>query len=152
MNGKRAKPKSDGRRPVASPAAAELESGSGRWNQLLEYVRLLVSLIEAQPEPAAQNRSCCELALQEHPPWEPARWQRRLNFPVWICVMRATGVKNPALEERLLVSIAQRGIEEPLAGVQREQANVFLNGFKCYRCAHKLQLRIVPWPPWERTK
>jgi hypothetical protein len=54
-------------------------------------------------------------------------------------------MKNPGLEERLLVSIAQRGIEEPLEGVQREQANVLLNGFKRYRCAHKLQLRSVPY-------
>jgi hypothetical protein len=54
-------------------------------------------------------------------------------------------MKNPWLEERLLVSIAQRGIEEPLEGVQRQQANILLNGFKRYRCAHKLQLRSVPY-------
>ena len=54
-------------------------------------------------------------------------------------------MKNPWLEERLLVSIAQRGIEEPLEGVQREQASILLNGFKRYRCAHKLQLRSVPY-------
>ena len=54
-------------------------------------------------------------------------------------------MKNPGLEERLLVSIAQRGIEEPLEGVQRERTNVLLNGFKRYRCAHKLQLRTVPY-------
>jgi len=53
-------------------------------------------------------------------------------------------MKNPGLEERLLVSIAQRGIEEPLEGVQRQQASILLNGFKRYRCAHKLQLRSVP--------
>ena len=54
-------------------------------------------------------------------------------------------MKNPGLEERLLVSIAQRGIEEPLEGVQRQQASILLNGFKRYRCAHKLQLRSVPY-------
>lgn len=54
-------------------------------------------------------------------------------------------MKNPGLEERLLVSIAQRGIEEPLEGVQREQANILLNGFKRYRCARKLQLCSVPY-------
>jgi hypothetical protein len=54
-------------------------------------------------------------------------------------------MKNPGLEERLLVSIAQRGIEEPLEGVQREQASILLNGFKRYRCAYKLQLRSVPY-------
>jgi len=41
-------------------------------------------------------------------------------------------MKNPGLEERLLVSIAQRGIEEPLEGVQRQQASILLNGFKRY--------------------
>jgi predicted transcriptional regulator len=54
-------------------------------------------------------------------------------------------MKNPGLEERLLVSIAQRGIEEPLEGVQRQEASILLNGFKRYRCAHKLQLRSVPY-------
>jgi hypothetical protein len=54
-------------------------------------------------------------------------------------------MKNPGLEERLLASIAQRGIQEPLEGVQREQANILLNGFKRYRCAHELQLRSVPY-------
>ena len=29
--------------------------------------------------------------------------------------------------------------------MQREQTTVLLNGFKRYRCAHKLQLRIVPY-------
>ena len=54
-------------------------------------------------------------------------------------------MKNPGLEERLLVSIAQRGIEEPLEGVQCQQASILLNGFKRYRCAYKLQLRSVPY-------
>jgi hypothetical protein len=54
-------------------------------------------------------------------------------------------MKNAALEERLLASIAQRGIEEPLEGVQLQDASVLLNGFKRYRCARKLQLRSVPY-------
>jgi len=49
-------------------------------------------------------------------------------------------MKNAALEERLLASIAQRGIEEPLEGVQLQDASILLNGFKRYRCARKLQL------------
>lgn len=54
-------------------------------------------------------------------------------------------LKQPALEERLLASIAQRGIEEPLEGVEVQQGQVLLNGFKRYRCARKLQLSLVPY-------
>jgi hypothetical protein len=54
-------------------------------------------------------------------------------------------LKQPALEERLLVSIAQRGIEEPLEGVDVQAHPVLLNGFKRYRCARKLQLTVVPY-------
>ena len=54
-------------------------------------------------------------------------------------------MKNAALEERLLASIAQRGIEEPLEGVQLQDASILLNGFKRYRCARKLQLHSVPY-------
>jgi KorB domain len=54
-------------------------------------------------------------------------------------------LKQPALEERLLASIAQRGIEEPLEGVEVGQAQVLLNGFKRYRCARKLRLATVPY-------
>jgi hypothetical protein len=43
-------------------------------------------------------------------------------------------MKNAALEERLLASIVQRGIEEPLEGVQLQDASILLNGFKRYRC------------------
>jgi hypothetical protein len=54
-------------------------------------------------------------------------------------------LKQAAVEARLLASIAQRGIEEPLEGVEVEQASVLLNGFKRYRCARKLQLHTVPY-------
>ena len=54
-------------------------------------------------------------------------------------------LKQPALEERLLASIAQRGIEEPLEGVEVRQAQVLLNGFKRYRCARQLRLATVPY-------
>ena len=54
-------------------------------------------------------------------------------------------MKNAELEERLLASIAQRGIEEPLEGVQLQDASILLNGLKRYRCARKLQLRSVPY-------
>ena len=49
-------------------------------------------------------------------------------------------LKAPAVEERLLGSIAQRGIEEPLEGVEVQERGVLLNGFKRYRCARKLRL------------
>ena len=54
-------------------------------------------------------------------------------------------LKASALEERLLGSIAQRGIEEPLEGVETKESNVLLNGFKRFRCARKLRLATVPY-------
>lgn len=54
-------------------------------------------------------------------------------------------MKNPGLERRLLVSITQRGIEEPLEGVEVNGVLVLLNGFKRYRCARKLQMPTVPY-------
>jgi hypothetical protein len=54
-------------------------------------------------------------------------------------------MKNPGLEERLLSSIAQRGIEEPLEGVEVGALSVLLNGFKRHRCARKLRLQRVPF-------
>jgi len=54
-------------------------------------------------------------------------------------------MKNAALELRLLASIAQRGIEEPLEGVDQEARSILLNGFKRYRCAAKLGLGMVPY-------
>jgi ParB-like chromosome segregation protein Spo0J len=44
-----------------------------------------------------------------------------------------------------LGSIAQRGIEEPLEGVEVKERSVLLNGFKRYRCARKLRLATVPY-------
>lgn len=61
-------------------------------------------------------------------------------------------LKVPALEERLLSSILQRGIEQPLEGVDLPAApagsqpiKVLLNGFKRYRCARQLRLATVPF-------
>ena len=54
-------------------------------------------------------------------------------------------MKNPALEEGLLGSISQRGFEAPLEGVEVEEVSILLNGFKRYRCARKLQLRMAPY-------
>jgi len=54
-------------------------------------------------------------------------------------------MKNAALEAKLLVSIAQRGIEEPLEGVASADQYILLNGFKRYRCARQLQIHQVPY-------
>lgn len=54
-------------------------------------------------------------------------------------------LKQVALEERLLGSIAERGIEQPLEGVEVGGKNILLNGFKRYRCARKLGLEAVPY-------
>ena len=61
-------------------------------------------------------------------------------------------LKMVAVEARLLASIAQRGVEEPLEGVDLpaepaggEPTRVLLNGFKRYRCARKLRLHTVPY-------
>lgn len=54
-------------------------------------------------------------------------------------------MRNPALEARLLASITERGIEEPLEGVDVDGRRILLNGFKRYRCARKLKLTTVPY-------
>jgi len=47
-------------------------------------------------------------------------------------------MQDSAQETRLLASISERGIEEPLEGVDTQQGRILLNGFKRYRCARKL--------------
>jgi len=54
-------------------------------------------------------------------------------------------LRNRAQEGRLLSSIAERGIEEPLEGVGSSGLRVLLNGFKRYRCAVKLGIETVPY-------
>jgi hypothetical protein len=67
LNGKRAKPKSDGSLPAACQAAAKLESGSGRWDPLmLEYVRMVVSLIEARSVSRAEILEMLQRVLRQH--------------------------------------------------------------------------------------
>ena len=56
-------------------------------------------------------------------------------------------MKNPALEARLLASIAGRGIEEPLEGAGSGHGAILLNGFKRYRCAAKLGIGTAPYAP-----
>ena len=54
-------------------------------------------------------------------------------------------MRNKRDEARLLDSIAQRGIEKPLEGVDTERGRFLLNGFKRYRCAKKLMVDCVPY-------
>lgn len=54
-------------------------------------------------------------------------------------------LRDDAREARLLASIAQRGIEEPLEGVDTPEGRFLLNGFKRYRCANKLGIQCVPY-------
>jgi ParB-like chromosome segregation protein Spo0J len=54
-------------------------------------------------------------------------------------------LKSPAAEGRLLASIAQAGIREPLQGVELSSTRILLNGFKRLRCARKLHLHTAPF-------
>lgn len=54
-------------------------------------------------------------------------------------------MRDRTAERRLLSSIMERGIEEPLEGVDVEGVKILLNGFKRYRCAKKLKLGCVPY-------
>ena len=54
-------------------------------------------------------------------------------------------LRNEAAEARLLASIAERGIEQPLSGVDTSQGRLLLDGFRRYRCAAKLGIECVPY-------
>ncbi len=54
-------------------------------------------------------------------------------------------LRNDAVETRLLASIAERDIEQPLAGVDTPQGRLLLDGFKRYRCAAKLGIECLPY-------
>jgi len=68
-------------------------------------------------------------------------------------------IKNAEAEKKLLTSIQENGIREPLQGVDiatpqstqstqstgLTQSRILLNGFKRYRCAKKLSIAIVPY-------
>jgi len=54
-------------------------------------------------------------------------------------------LRNEAAEARLLASIAERGIEQPLGGVDTPQGRWLLDGFKRYRCATKLGIECLPY-------
>jgi hypothetical protein len=54
-------------------------------------------------------------------------------------------LRNDAAEARLLTSIVERGIQQPLKGVDLPQARRLLDGFKRCRCAEKLHIECVPY-------
>lgn len=54
-------------------------------------------------------------------------------------------MRDRAGEARLLAVLAERGIEEPLEGVDTDGMHVLLNGFKRYRCARKLGIHTAPY-------
>ncbi len=54
-------------------------------------------------------------------------------------------LRDDAREARVLASIVQRGIEEPLEGADTCEARFLLNGFKRCRSAKKLGLDCVPY-------
>lgn len=53
-------------------------------------------------------------------------------------------VRDAAREARLLANIAQRGIQQPLAGVWNEATFILLDGFKRLRAAERLHIHSVP--------
>ncbi|MBF0547013.1 MAG: hypothetical protein HQM08_21410 [Candidatus Riflebacteria bacterium] len=54
-------------------------------------------------------------------------------------------MRSPETEKRLLSSIMETGIREPLQGVNANGRRVLLDGFKRYRCANALKIPIVPY-------
>lgn len=54
-------------------------------------------------------------------------------------------MRCPGAEKALLLSILEKGIRDPLCGIDTESVRILLDGFKRYRCAKKLGLGIVPY-------
>jgi len=54
-------------------------------------------------------------------------------------------LRNDTAEARLLASVAERGIQQPLRGVDTPQGRLLLDGFKRCRCAAKLNIECVPY-------
>ena len=54
-------------------------------------------------------------------------------------------MRCPGTEKALLLSILEKGIRDPLCGIDTEPSRILLDGFKRYRCAKKLGLSIVPY-------
>jgi len=54
-------------------------------------------------------------------------------------------MRCPGTEKALLLSILDKGIRDPLQGIDTQQCRILLDGFKRYRCANKLGISIVPY-------
>lgn len=54
-------------------------------------------------------------------------------------------MKSATAEKALLVSILEKGIRDPLQGIDRQGARILLDGFKRLRCAKKLGMGMVPY-------
>lgn len=69
------------------------------------------------------------------------------SVELWELDLRYAGhrLRDDAYEARLLSSIAQRGIDQPLQGVDTGEGRLLLNGFKRHRCAQKLKIHCVPY-------
>jgi len=52
-------------------------------------------------------------------------------------------LKSSKTEKELLTSILERGIRDPLQGVDVKGKRILLDGFKRYRCAIRLHLGSV---------
>jgi hypothetical protein len=62
---------------------------------------------------------------------------------------QACRLRSRVGEARLLASIAERGIEQPLAGIDTLSSDrLLLDGFKRFRCAAKLGIECVPYVSW----
>lgn len=54
-------------------------------------------------------------------------------------------MRDDAREARVMASIAERGIQEPLEGIDTPKGRFLVNGFKRYRSAKKLGIYCVPY-------
>lgn len=54
-------------------------------------------------------------------------------------------MKSLGAEKALLMSILEKGIRDPLQGVDTKEARILLDGFKRLRCAKKLGISMAPY-------
>jgi hypothetical protein len=54
-------------------------------------------------------------------------------------------MRSADTEKRLLSSILENGIREPLQGVNANGKQILLDGFKRFRCARQLKLSLIPY-------
>jgi len=81
----------------------------------------------------------------ETPPFDGSKPTCEVEVSTFDLRYECCRLKPAAFEERLLGSIAEHGIKEPLEGVEVGGQRVLLNGFKRQRCARKLGIDSVPY-------